>query len=316
MAEFAYNNSKNASTDHTFFELNHGYHPRMLYKEEVDPRSQSKSADELSKELRELMVVCRKNFYHAQELQKRAHDKEVKSWSYAPGEKFCLNSKFIKTKRNRKLEAKFFRLFQVLHLVGKQIYKLELLKKWRIHDVFHISLLEQDTIRKGREFSVPEFELGYNKEYGVEAIWDSMAYARVSESGHLPGLYYLISWKRYLEEENTWEPASTVQHLKKLISPFHKDYPDKPIATSPTIDTIQPMVRPTVRPTEPLKRKQRRPIRRTKQRAKWGNKEKAIRKGNKEKATNRNPSQCGSKSQKLAGSRRSVSLAQGPLGSL
>ena len=48
MAEFAYNNSKNASTGHTPFELNYGYYPRMLYEEKVDPRSQSKSANKLS----------------------------------------------------------------------------------------------------------------------------------------------------------------------------------------------------------------------------------------------------------------------------
>ena len=68
MAEFAYNNAKNASTGHTPFELNCGYHPRMLYKEEVDPCSKSKSADKLSAELRELMFVCRENLYHTQEL--------------------------------------------------------------------------------------------------------------------------------------------------------------------------------------------------------------------------------------------------------
>ena len=39
MAEFAYNNAKNASTGHTPFELNCGFHPRMLYEEDVDPRS-------------------------------------------------------------------------------------------------------------------------------------------------------------------------------------------------------------------------------------------------------------------------------------
>ena len=114
----------------------------MSYKEDVNPRSQSKSADELSAELRELMIVCRENLYHAQELQKRGHDKGVKPRSYAIGNKVWLNSKFIKTKRNRKLEAKFFGLFRVLHLVGKQAYKLELPKKWRIQDVFHVSLLE------------------------------------------------------------------------------------------------------------------------------------------------------------------------------
>ncbi len=68
MAEFAYNNAKNASTGHTPFELNCGFHPRASYKEDVDPRSQSKSADELATELRELMAICRENLQHAQEL--------------------------------------------------------------------------------------------------------------------------------------------------------------------------------------------------------------------------------------------------------
>ncbi len=67
--------------------------------------------------------------FHAQELQKRAHDKEVKSRSYTPGEKVWLNSKYIKTKRNKKLESKFFGPFRVLHVVEKQAYKLELPSK-------------------------------------------------------------------------------------------------------------------------------------------------------------------------------------------
>ncbi len=69
MAEFAYNNAKNASTGHTPFELNCGYHPRASYKKNVDPRSQSKSAHELATELRELMAVYRENLQHIQERQ-------------------------------------------------------------------------------------------------------------------------------------------------------------------------------------------------------------------------------------------------------
>ena len=57
MAEFAYNNAKNASTNHTPFEFNCGFHSQMSYEEDVDPRSQSKSADELSAELMELMII-------------------------------------------------------------------------------------------------------------------------------------------------------------------------------------------------------------------------------------------------------------------
>ena len=112
IAEFAYNNAKNANFGHTPFELNCKYHPRMSYKEDVKPRSKSK-----------------KNLHHDQELQKRAHNKGVKPRSYAPSDKVWLNSKYIKTKQNRKLEAKFFGPFQVLHPVDRQAYKLELPKK-------------------------------------------------------------------------------------------------------------------------------------------------------------------------------------------
>ena len=129
MAEFAYNNAKNASIDFTPFEFNCGYYPWVSYKEDLDPHSKSRTAEELSSELRELMTVCQQNLHHAQELQKRAHDKGVKPRSYAPGDKVWLSSKHLKTKRNRKLEAKFLGLFWVLHPVGKQTYKLKLPKK-------------------------------------------------------------------------------------------------------------------------------------------------------------------------------------------
>ena len=101
----------------------------MSYKEEVKPRSKSKSADKLSAKLIELMIVCQENLHHAQELQKQANDKGVKPRSYAPSDKIWLNSKYIKTKQDRKLEVKFFKPFRVLHPVRKQAYKLELPRK-------------------------------------------------------------------------------------------------------------------------------------------------------------------------------------------
>ena len=177
-----------------------------------------------------------------------------------------MNKKFIKTKRNRKLEAKFFGPFRVLHLVEKQAYKLELSRNWRIYNVFHVSLLEQDTTKKGREFSVPEFEPGDDdKEYEVEAIRDSAVYAKEAD-GHLPGFYYLVAWKSYPEEENTWEPSSAVMHLRKMVTTFHKDHPEKPTATSAPLDSAPPMAKPTTQ--LPTKRKRGRPSGRAKKRAK------------------------------------------------
>ena len=120
----------------------------MSYKKDVDPYSKLKSVNKLSMELRELIFVCQENLHHAQELQKWAHNKSVKPGNYTFSDKVWLNNKYIKTTHNRKLEAKFFGLFRVVYFVGKQAYKLELLRKWRIHDVFHMTLLEQDTTRK------------------------------------------------------------------------------------------------------------------------------------------------------------------------
>ncbi len=65
MAEFAYNNTKNASTSHTLFELNCGYHSRASFKEDVDPCSKSRSANKIVEKLRKLMKFYCQNLLHA-----------------------------------------------------------------------------------------------------------------------------------------------------------------------------------------------------------------------------------------------------------
>ncbi len=131
------------------------------------------------------MEVCCQNLLHTQKPQKRAYDKGVNNRSYALGEKVWLNSKYIKTKRNKKLKSKFFGLFWVFHVVGKKVYQPKLLTKWKIYDTFYVSLLEQDTTRKKRvdkalpeQEKIVEFEARGNKEYKVEAIINSAMYGQ------------------------------------------------------------------------------------------------------------------------------------------
>ncbi len=64
MAEFTYNNTNNATTCHTLFELNYGYHPQVLFEEEINFRSRSCSTNELVKELRKLMENYCQNLLH------------------------------------------------------------------------------------------------------------------------------------------------------------------------------------------------------------------------------------------------------------
>ncbi len=119
MTEFANNNTKNASTEYTLFKLNCGKYPQISYEKDINLCSRSKSVEKLVTKLKELMIVCRKKLQHAQELQKHYHDTHAKLRSYSPGNKVWLNSKYIKTKQNHKLEAKFLGPFRVLHPMGK-----------------------------------------------------------------------------------------------------------------------------------------------------------------------------------------------------
>ena len=62
-----------------------------------------------------------------------------------------------------------------------------------------MSLLEHNNTRKeqvDKQVIELEFEAGNSKAYKVKVIWNSAVYANKSESGQLPGLYYLLVCKR------------------------------------------------------------------------------------------------------------------------
>ena len=112
-----------------------------------------------------------------------------------------------------------------------------------------MSLLEQKTNRKERvdkKVTELDFKADNSKKYEVEIIWDSAVYANKVKS-YLPGQYYLVAWKIYPEEENTWEPSSAVQHLKKLVNFFYKKHSKKPTATFLPIESALLMARLTVK---------------------------------------------------------------------
>ena len=93
----------------------------------------------------------------------------------------------------------------MLHPIGKQAYKLKLIKKWRIHNIFRVSLLEQSPTVKERvkeNLTKLEFDASNSEEYEMEAIRDSAVYAKELE-GYLPCFYYLVAWKSYPKKENT-----------------------------------------------------------------------------------------------------------------
>ena len=252
MAEFAYNNSKHASTGFSPFEVMLGYSPRMFFEETWDKKAKSKSAKEHAEHLAELLRVLKGNLLAAQTQQAMYKDEHTKPMSYKVGDYVNLNGKNIKTKRNKKLEWKFFGPFKILECIGDQAYRLDLPKRWRIHNVFHVSLLEGFNANRGGSAQTPQpsepsyraedIELDEDMEveateefYEVEAIKDS----KIFKAGEVPdkpfsepGLYYLVEWEDY--EDATWEPVSLVKHLRGTLRQFHNENSKKPDASKET----------------------------------------------------------------------------------
>ena len=62
---------------------------------------------------------------------------------FCVGDKVMLSAKNIKQARpSRKLSDKYLGPFDILEPVRTQVYHLRLPEHWKIHSVFHVSLLE------------------------------------------------------------------------------------------------------------------------------------------------------------------------------
>lgn len=238
MAEFAYNNVYNASIRMSPFMANLGYDPRMSWEEAPDPKSCAKAALDNVQELCQLTSVLRESLQRAQNDQAKFKDKRTKPRTYKVGEKVYLNGKNIRTKRNNKLEWNMFGPFEIADVKGSQAYQLTLPAHWKIHDVFHVPLLEKATPRKGGYDT--QLSIDRSAEIGIESddteyIVSELIDSAVFELGKVPGkpyseagLYYLVDWTGHEEFEQTWEPYEGISHLRRLIRQFYANSPDKP----------------------------------------------------------------------------------------
>ena len=104
-------------------------------------------------------------------------------------------------------------------------YQLQLPPLWKIHPVFHASLLSpySKTPTHGPNFSRPPSDLINGElEYKVELIRSHQCHGRSRM------LQYLIKWKGYPKSNNTWENTDQI-HVPDLIKLYHQDNPLKRI---------------------------------------------------------------------------------------
>ena len=119
-------------------------------------------------------------------------------------------------------------------------------------------LLDQNTTNKKQIDKILEFDAGNtdSKEYKMKVIWDNADYVMESKSVYLLNFFYLVAWKSYLEEKNTWKLVMAVLYLGKLINLLHQDnFQNLPAIFLP-INYALPIAILTVKLTRLTKRKQ------------------------------------------------------------
>jgi hypothetical protein len=225
MAEFAYNNSIHASTKVSPFFANYGFHPRFSIS--VPERSINPSAEARA---HTLQVVHRDL-----SLELRAAGKQYKAHAdrhrlvaptFKVGDMVWLLRRHIATTRPcAKLDYKKLGPFRILERVNPVAFRLALPPTFRLHDVFHVSLLElyhPSRIPGRQPPPPPPVELSTGEEYEVDRILDSRL-----RRGRLQ---YLVLWKGYPLSDATWEPVTHLQNAPEAIRTFHHRYPHKPTA--------------------------------------------------------------------------------------
>ena len=106
---------------------------------------------------------------------------------------------------SKKLAPKCHSPFEITQVLSPLTYHLCLPSTWKVHDVFHATLLSpyQETNTHGPNFSQPPPNMiDAEEEYKIDWI--------VAHCGNGKNCQYLTAWKGYPSSENTWEPKSNL----------------------------------------------------------------------------------------------------------
>ena len=222
LAEFQYNNHVHSSTQHPPFLLEAGRLPRMGFEPDQHP-SHVESVNEFKDRMRSTLEEAKAALAKSKDDMARYYNqKRTPAPEYKPGDKVYLDASDIHTTRpSKKLSHKHLGPFLIERKVGNSAYRLRLpLSMKRFHPVFNVvklTLAPTDPIpgRHPPPPPLPEIVDG-EEEWVVEEILDSKVINRK--------LRYLVKWKDFGIEHNSWEPWDNV-HAPDLIADFYRKHP-------------------------------------------------------------------------------------------
>ena len=212
LAQYTLNSWPNTTTKKAPFELILGHIPKV--HQSARPLK-SLSLEIRLQQLKQARDKAKEALWKAADMVLPTHFKP-----YQKGDKVWLEGHNLNTTHpSSKLAPRCYGPFPITRVVSCTSYQLKLPPQWKLHDVFHATLLTpyKETTLNGQSYQEPAPDL-----IDGQLEWEVESLLRVQR--HRNQLQFLVRWKGFSEAHDSWEPARNI-HAKELMQEFYKRHP-------------------------------------------------------------------------------------------
>jgi len=218
--EFAYNNKIHAATKTSPFKANYSQDSRMGF--EGRRKGKYKAAGNFVEKMK-IQEEAKAMLEKVQEEMKRfANRKRGEGEEYKVGDLVLLSTKDLKWqmkgRRSEKLTERFVEPYKVKEIISSNAIELELPKSIRIHPVVNMSRvrLHKPQVERQKKILPKLVIIEGEVEFEVEKILNKRTVRRKEK--------FLVRWKGYMVEEDTWENRENLGNAEELVEEFEREY--------------------------------------------------------------------------------------------
>ena len=212
--EFTHNSRRHADNKRTPFEMIMGLQPIGI------PTSHEQTDYPSVSERFRLLARYRDEALAAHEIARNRISQRINA-NYIPftlNQKVWLDTRNLKMKVNSKLKPRREGPFKIKRIIGKVNYELELPAQWKVHPVFHATLLKpyKETEQHGPNYIPrPPDIVNEEEQYEVERIMNHRTRGRQTQ--------YLIRWKGYTPMDDSWESERDLEDAPDILKRYRQD---------------------------------------------------------------------------------------------
>ena len=215
--EFAINNKVHTATKVSPFMANYGREMRM--GGDIRRKGKVESATEFVQRMKKVHEEAEAALRKTQEEMKKYADrsrKKMEEWK--KGDQVLLSTKNLvfKERLSKKLTERYVGPYAIEEVVSSNAVKLQLPGLIRIHLVVNVSWIVKykEQVKGQKKEKGKPVDIEEVKEWKVEKILNKKKIRGVEK--------YLIRWKGFTAEEDTWERRENLKNVEELIEEFER----------------------------------------------------------------------------------------------